>query len=159
MGIADYDTNCRKALILYRNISIFAFPLMSHALYIATSLVVANYLYDAEIALETSIRIGDVLSSCLAFWNGLLVLLSCFHLAYFVRSVFKLTKSINANHVDQETQSKAYIKMGTTMLHILVLATLTLNYFEIVVLDLLPLLQHQLQVNRAFTVQLFTLSV
>ena len=85
MGIAEQDTNCRKVLILYRNISIFIFPLVSYALYIAVSFAYAKYYYDLNFGAEPNGSIKTILASCLTFWNGLLVLFSCFHLAFFLR--------------------------------------------------------------------------
>ena len=59
MGIADQDTNCKKAMTLYKNISIFIFPLISYAFYIADSLSYASYYYDVEIGAKTSIKKAD----------------------------------------------------------------------------------------------------
>ena len=84
MGITDHDTNCKKAIILYRNISILIFPLISYALYIGVSFAAAKNDYDEQFGAKPSLSKERVLALCLLFWNGLLVLLSCLHLAFFL---------------------------------------------------------------------------
>ena len=48
----------------------------------------------------------------------------------FICHVYRLTKRVNAAHVDAETQSKAKVKIGTTALHMFTLILTTLAYFE-----------------------------
>ena len=66
---------------------------------------------------------------CLDLWNGLQILLSCLHLAIFLFQLNKITRRINTEYIDSESQEKVNIKIGCTSLHILILLTLTINYF------------------------------
>jgi hypothetical protein len=158
VGIADQNLKCSKVLTTYRNIAIFIFPLVAFAFYLANSLAYAQYNYDYINRIANSGKKTNISSGCSEIWNGLLVILSCVHLAFFLCQINKLKKSINTEHVNKETESKAEIRMGTTCLHILVLSALALNYFEVVILWLLP--NYYLLVDyRAFTVQYFILGV
>ena len=92
-----------KYLLVYRNMGIMLFPLISYALYLAESLTYAEALYDNLHVTPTSVKIPNLLGGCLFSWNGILILLSCIHLGLFLRQVNKLTNRINAEHIDAET--------------------------------------------------------
>lgn len=133
--VTDNKIKNKKGLLYYRNIAIFLFPLISYVLYLAESLTYAHAIYENLHGTPTSLKVPNRLGGCLFTWNGFLILLSCIHLGILLVQVNRLTKRINAEYVDAETQYKTKLKMGTTTLHILTLMVLTFNTLETVYLD------------------------
>ena len=103
MGVANQNLKCSKALTLYRNIAIFFLPLVAFVIYIVTSLAYAQYYFDYFNGTELNGKKTEIIYGCLEFLNGVLVVLSCIHLAFFFQKINKLKKSINTLHIDKET--------------------------------------------------------
>lgn len=74
---------------------------MTYALYVAICLVSAQTYFEFYHGnYDVSLKKGDILFRCLAFWNGLQVILACVNLGILIWSVNRLTKRVNAEHVN-----------------------------------------------------------
>jgi hypothetical protein len=87
VGVADQNLKCNKALTYYKIIVIFLLPLVTFALYVVKSSANAFHYFEKFNGETTDEHLDNIIGGCLYFWNGILVVLSCIHLAYFLNQV------------------------------------------------------------------------
>ena len=123
---------CKTMLLYYRIGTIFVFPLLSYTLFFCWNVSFANlnyYFYHPNVKkfLKANKNL-KIFNKCLLAWNFILILVSCFHLGFFIWQLRNMTKRINQQYLHSETKAKVKINVLTTSIHILVIFSLASIY-------------------------------
>ena len=75
---------CNRVVNFYKKSAIFIFPMILVALYIAQTLMWASVQFDYYNGIKTSLRKYEIIFGCLMIISIVMIILSCFHLGYFL---------------------------------------------------------------------------